>query len=113
MELPLQISLRGIRHSDALQQSIREKAARLERFYAHIMSCRVVVELDARHKRHGRQYSAHIDLKVPRGEIAVTHAHHEDLDIALREAFDAARRKLEEPAQAAKGKSRPDTMHRD
>ena len=103
MELPLQISLHGIAHSSALYDAIREKATKLERYYNHIMSCRVVLELAARHQRKGQQYAVHIDLKVPGGEIAVTHAHDEDLQVALREAFDAARRRLEDYARKQRG----------
>jgi len=109
MEIPLQISLHGIAHSEALYTAIREKAAKLERYYTHIMSCRVVLELTARHKREGKQYTARIDLKVPGGEIAVTHEHDQDLQIALRDAFDAARRRLEDYARVQRGdvKSHP------
>jgi ribosome-associated translation inhibitor RaiA len=96
MQIPLQISLHGIEHSDALYNAIREKAEKLEHFYDRIVSCRVVLEVGGRHKRHGRQFTAHIDLKVPGDEIAITREHDEELDIALRDAFDAARRRLED-----------------
>ena len=109
MDIPLQISLHGITHSDALYESIRGKAAKLERFYDHILSCRVVLEVAARHKRKGRQYTARIDHKVPGSEIAVTHEHDEDVQVALRDAFDAARRRLEDYARVQRGdvKSHP------
>jgi ribosomal subunit interface protein len=103
MEIPLQVSFHGIDHSDALSSAIRTKAKKLERYYAHIVSCRVVLELAAGHKRKGKQYSARIDLKVPGGEIAVTHMHDEDLHIALHDAFDAARRRLEDYARVQRG----------
>ena len=103
MQIPLQISLHGIAHSEALYSAIREKAEKLERYYDRITSCRVVLELGARHKRKGKQYSARIDLKVPGGEIAVTHEHDEDLQIALRDAFDAVRRRLEDYARVQRG----------
>jgi ribosomal subunit interface protein len=103
MEIPLQISFQGIDQSDALSSAIREQAKKLERYYAHVMSCRVVLALAARHKRKGKQYSARIDLKVPGGEIAVTHMHDEDLHIALHDAFDAARRRLEDYARVQRG----------
>jgi ribosomal subunit interface protein len=103
MQLPIQVSLHGIASSDALQNAIREKAEKLERYYDHIVSCRVVLSLEDRHKRHGRQFTAHIDLKVPGSEIAVTHEHDEDLQVALRDAFDAARRQLEDYAREQRG----------
>jgi ribosome-associated translation inhibitor RaiA len=99
MQIPLQISLHGIEQSDALYNAIRKRAEKLERYYDRIISCRVVLELGDRHKRHGRQFTARIDLKVPGDEIAITREHDEKLDIALRDAFDAARRKLEDYAR--------------
>lgn len=103
MDIPLQISLHGIAHSDALQSAIRDRAKKLERYYERIVSCRVVLELAARHQGKGNQYTARIDLKVPGGEIAVTHTHDEDLQVALREAFSAARRRLEDYARTQRG----------
>jgi ribosomal subunit interface protein len=103
MDIPLQISLHGIAQSDTLTRSIREKAAKLERYYTHITSCRVVIELTALHKQEGSQYRARIDLKMPGGEIAVTHQHDEDVEIALRDAFDAARRRLQDYARTQRG----------
>jgi len=103
MQIPLQITLHGIEHSDALYNSIREKAEKLELYYDRIISCRVVLELAGRHKRHGKQFTARLDIKVPGGEIAITHEHDEDLQIALRDAFDAARRKLEDYARGQRG----------
>lgn len=103
MQIPLQVSLRGISHSDALQDAIRRKAEKLERYYDHIVSCRVVLEVPARHQRNGKQYAVRIDLKVPGGELAVTREHDEDLQIALRDAFDAARRQLEDYAREQRG----------
>lgn len=102
MQIPLQISLRGLPHSDVLYNTVRQKLDKLERYHAHIMSCRVVVEL-AGHKTHGRQFTVRIDLKVPGGEIAVTREHDEALEIALRDAFDAARRRLEDDARVQRG----------
>jgi len=103
MQVPLQISLHGIAQSDALSNAIREKAEKLDRYYPHIMSCRVVLELANGRQRHGKQLTARIDLKVPGGEIVVTHQHDEDLQIALRDAFRAARRKLEDYARTQRG----------
>jgi ribosomal subunit interface protein len=103
MQVPLQISLHGIGHSDALYNAIRERAEKLERYYDHIVSCRVVLELAARHKRQGKQFSVRVDLKVPGGELAVTREHDEDVHVAIRDAFDAARRQLEDFAREQRG----------
>lgn len=103
MEIPLQISLNGIAHSDSVYNAIRDKAAKLQRYHDRIMSCRVVLELAGRHKSKGKQYTVRIDLKVPGGELAVTREHDEDLQVALRDAFDAARRQLEDYVRTQRG----------
>ena len=103
MLLPLQITMRGMRHSDAVETAIRKKAAKLEKFHPKIVSCRVVVEQLARHMRRGRQFVARIDLKVARREFAINHDHDKDPLIALRDAFDAARRVLEDHARRLHG----------
>ena len=62
-----------------LEAAVRDRAARLERVKGDIMSCRVVLETAGRHKKHGRQFSVHLDLKVKGSEIAVTREHDEPL----------------------------------
>ena len=101
--MQLQISFHGLAHSDALQQAIRERAAKLDHFHDHIISCRVVVELAARHQRHGNEYNVRLDIKVPGAEIVANQEGDKDPQVALRDAFDAARRKLEDHARRQRG----------
>lgn len=95
MQIPLQITLRNIAKSEAVEAAIRKKAEKLDRFHRHIVSCRVVVEIPSRHKQQGKEFVVRLDIKVPGSEIVVTHDHHEDLYVALHEAFHAAQRRLE------------------
>ena len=104
MQIPLQISLHGIAPSDALQQEVREMAGRLERHFDHITSCRVVLELDGRHQQQGRQFRVRVDLTVPGREIVANREHHEDVHVALREAFADARRQLEGHVRIQRGR---------
>jgi ribosome-associated translation inhibitor RaiA len=92
MFLPLQITLRNVPRSEDLDKVIRERAGRLQHFQHRLMSCRVVVE---RVGREGPQFTVRIDLKLPGHDIAVDRQHNADACVALREAFDAARRQLE------------------
>jgi ribosome-associated translation inhibitor RaiA len=62
-----------------------------------------VLELAGRHKQHGKQFVVRIDLKVPGGEVAVNREHDEDIQVALRDAFDAARRQLEDYSREQRG----------
>ena len=73
------------------------------------MACRVVVE--SPHARHhqGRLYQVHIDITVPGAEWVASrsadknHAH-EDVYVAIRDAFDAAKRQLQEYKRKLKNK---------
>lgn len=99
MQIPLQITVRDVPHSDAVEAKVREKAAKLEEFFTHITSCRVVVEMPHKHTHQGRQFNVRIDIGVPGKEIVVNHDHNEDVYIAMRDAFDAAKRQLEDYAR--------------
>ena len=99
MQIPLQITLRNLARSAAVEAEIRKKADKLDRFHQQIVSCRVVVELPSRHKHQGKEFVVRLDIKVPGSEIVVNHDHHEDLYVALHAAFDAAQRQLEDHAR--------------
>ena len=103
MQLPVQITYRGMPSSAAIEDAVRDRVAKLEQFHPRIMSCRVVLEQPGKHKRQGKEFVVHVDLKVPGGEIAVNRDHAEDIYVALRDAFDAARRKLEDFAREQRG----------
>ena len=94
MELPLQITVRGFPHSRRLDAAIRRKAAKLERLQPRLTSCRVVIDLPSRHKHQGREFVVRLDLRMPGTELAINRDHHEDPYVAMRDAFDAAMRKL-------------------
>ncbi|MDX1377039.1 MAG: HPF/RaiA family ribosome-associated protein, partial [Burkholderiales bacterium] len=66
-------------------------------------SCRVVVESRDRHKHQGKEFCVRIELLIPQHEIAINHDHHEDVYVAVRDAFNAAGRKLEEVARVQRG----------
>lgn len=96
MKTPLQITFRDIEHTAALDTHIREKAEKLETFFEPIMSCRVVVEMPHQHKHQGKFFNVRIDIGVPGSEIVVNRDRHEDVYVALRDAFDAAKRQLDD-----------------
>ena len=108
MKLPLQITFRHMESSPALEARIRQLAARLDRFSAHIMNCHVIVEAPPRHPHQGGLFEVRIDLTVPDKEIAVRRSHplhhsHEDAYVALRDAFRAVRRQLEDYERERQG----------
>jgi ribosome-associated translation inhibitor RaiA len=101
MQIPLQITFRGMTPSPAIESLIRTRSARIERFYDRIIRCHVVVDMPHRHQRKGRQYAVHVDITTPESEIVVTRAadpdeSHLELESAVRNAFDVATRQLED-----------------
>jgi len=102
----LQITLRDVRRSEAIESRIRRAVRRLERLHSAILGCRIVVESPHHHRRHGRQFVVRLDLKVPAGDIVVNRDHHENLCVALRQAFAAAGRQLEGYARRRRGEPR-------
>jgi ribosome-associated translation inhibitor RaiA len=103
MEIPLQITLRNLPSSEALEARIREGAVKLELFHPRITSCRVTVEQAERHHHQGRQFGVHIDVRGPgHEEVVSTLKHDEDVYVAMREAFDATRRQLEDVVRQAR-----------
>lgn len=103
MQIPLQITVRDMPTSVALEDHIREKATKLEQFYPPLMGCRVVVELPHKHKHQGKLFNVRIDLTVPGSEIVINRDQSEDIYVALRDAFDAAKRKLEDYGRRQRG----------
>lgn len=115
MQIPLQISFRGVDPSDAVESEVRARAERLEQFHDRITGCRVVVEAPHVHHHKGKIYHVRIDLTVPGAEIVVgrdpgQHHAHEDIHVAIRDAFDAAQRRLEDHVRRARGDTKSHEM---
>lgn len=109
MQIPLQITFRHLEHSDAIEADIRDRAQKLERFANDITGCRVVVEAPHKHHHKGRIYTVSIDVTVPGAEIVASrhpdkHHAHEDAYVAIRDAFDAVQRQLEDYVRERCGK---------
>lgn len=107
MQLPLQIFFHGMERSVAVEAAAQQKARHLERFSGDIMVCRVVVDLMQKHQHQGRPFGVRIDLTLPGRELVVNRVEHEDVYVALRDAFDDMKRQLE----AAMQKRRGDVKH--
>ena len=135
MKTALQITFRNMPPSNAIEENIREKAAKLDSLFDGIMGCRVIVEAPHRHHHKGKAYQVRIDMTVPGGELVVNrapkrldapkaahfeelekdlaeshepskHAAHEDIYVAIRDAFNAAGRKLQDFARRRRGKTK-------
>jgi ribosomal subunit interface protein len=103
MKLPVHIQFLGMEPSDALEASAREHVHKLESFASDIMACRVGIDLEQKHKHQGRPYSVRIDLTLPGHELVVSRIQHEDVYVALRDAFDSMKRQLADVVHKRRG----------
>lgn len=67
------------------------------------MSCRVTLGMIQRHKHQGRLFNVRVDVTLPGHEIVVNRDRSEDIYVALRDAFDHTKRKLEDVARRMRG----------
>jgi ribosomal subunit interface protein len=103
MQIPPQITFRDLPRSDAIEAEIREKVEKLELFHDRITSCRVVLGMVQKHHHQGKLYNVRVDVTVPGGEVVINRDRAEDVFVAIRDAFDAAKRKLEDYARRQQG----------
>ncbi len=132
MTSPLQITFRNMTPSAAIEKHVREKAAKLESFCDRIIGCRVIVEAPHRRRHKGKSFQVRIELSVPGPDIVVNRAPkrlsaakladgeqsekdlmenhrpskdgaHEDVYVAIRDAFNAAGRKLQDYVRRQSG----------
>ena len=111
MEIPLQLTFRDIPapRQGELEERVRQRADKLERFCDHITSCRVAVERPNLHQESGNPFRVRIDLTVPPGHELVVRKEpgdndlHSDLLTVVNGAFDAAERQLKELVERQRG----------
>ena len=101
MQRPIKITFRNLERSEAIEAKILERAEKLDEYYDRIMSCGVVVEAQHKHHHHGNHYHVRVDVTVPGGELVASrepdeHHSYADVYVAIRDAFDAIRRQLED-----------------
>lgn len=108
MAKPVEIVFRNTERSAAVEETVRERAQGLTKAYDRLMSCRVVVEKLGRNQPKGSQFRARIDLKLPGqmlvvGRAAASNPTHDDVYQAVRQAFEAAERRLQNFARRRRG----------
>ena len=113
MKQPLQIQFLGMEPSQAVESAVREKAGRLDRVCTDIMSCRVSIEQMHKHQHQGRPFAVRIDVTVPGRELTVGRVQDEDVYVALRDAFDAIKRQIEDAVRRNRGQEKlhPPPLH--
>jgi ribosome-associated translation inhibitor RaiA len=116
----VEVHFHGIEKSDAVEQRVREKIAKLQRHFERMTSCRVAIEATQRNPQKPKVYQIRIEIGVPRRRPIVighertgSHAN-EELGLAIRDAFEAAMRKVDDTiakvtqrARIERGRRRP------
>jgi ribosome-associated translation inhibitor RaiA len=120
------ITFRRIRRSAQLEAAVLTHVARLERYVPSLIAVRVLVELPQRRHRSGNRCHVRIDLSVPGEDVIVTHdasvgaalraasrpksTKQDEIDplhrharVAIREAFEVARRRAQDYTRRRRG----------
>ena len=103
MQLPLQITSRDTELTEAEERLIREAAAKLDEFWEHLTSCRVLVEVPRRRGHTGRRYNVRIDIGAPGGDLVIHRQPDESLTTAVQAAFKAAHRRVQDRVRRLRG----------
>jgi hypothetical protein len=126
MKLPLQFTCRNVVHSSELEQEIAARVAELETFSEDIIGCRVMLERQHLHRENGNQCHVRVELTIPGDKIVVSHqpslngalrdleeeGHTKEADVdpahrsarvAIHEAFDKAKRQLQDAVRRQRG----------
>ncbi|HEX9102341.1 MAG TPA: HPF/RaiA family ribosome-associated protein [Polyangia bacterium] len=108
---PVQITYHGLEPSPSLTELIHSRAEQLERVSDRIHSVRVLVDAPHQHRQKGNHYRVRIELTMPGQDLVVGHDDDErdsdeDAYQAVRHAFDALRRRLDESIARLHGKQR-------
>lgn len=108
MQTPLQITFRHMEHSDALDARIREEVDKLETLYDRITRCHVTVDLPHNHQRHGKHFTVRVEVSIPHDTIVIARDPSDDTTAedpyaAVSEAFDQARRQLQNRVDRIRG----------
>lgn len=102
MKTPLELSFQNIEPSEAIKARVEERVERLHRFFREIISCQVSIEAPVKTQFNSRFYALHIVISVPGQELVVSPAarpelhNHEDIYVAIRDAFNIAERQLKD-----------------
>lgn len=108
LQTPLEIHFTNMERSDAVEKAARARVERLERLFDGITSCHVFVGASHRRQRKGNLYEVRIEVRVPGTELAVNNKPgdvnaHEDVHVAIRDAFNAMERQLKKWKQQFRG----------
>lgn len=99
MTIYTEISFRDMEPSPSVEELIKKRVSKLESVFTHVAACRVIIEAPHKHRLRGNLYHVRIDLSAPQQELvssrdASVKISHEQLHVAVRDAFSSLRRQL-------------------
>lgn len=108
MNLPVTVVFQDMPPSPALRADIERRAENMLRFAQRIHACRVTLRRKESRHHQGNRYLVHVRVTLPGGEFeagrtAEPDTGHEDAYVAVRDAFDALRRQLEDFTRIRRG----------
>ena len=101
MSTPVEVHFHEIEKSEAVEQRVRDKVAKLEKHFGRMTSCRIAIEVPQRTAQKPKVYQIKIEIGVPRrAPVVISHMRkgshaNEELSLAIRDAFEAALRKVD------------------
>lgn len=104
MAASVHLTFLGMPRSPAVEAQIQRWADRLDRSFDRLMRCDVWIEQPHQHNRKGKTFRVRVELGVPGDTLVASrdagldHGH-ENVYVALSDAFRAARRQLRTYAQ--------------
>jgi ribosome-associated translation inhibitor RaiA len=109
--IPVQITFRHMDSSQAVETRVRELAHHLGVFSDRIVNCRVVVDSPHRHHHQGKVFNVKVQLALPGEDVVVDMERpqrdgHEDVYVVIRDAFDAAKRQLQQRMSSLRGEEK-------
>lgn len=126
MQIPPVITFRRTPQAEPLETYVRKRLAKLEIYCPSIIGARVLIQPEEARHRDGHRFRVRIQLTVPGEEIVVAHKpsvrasartralpslrkrdepdrSHRHANVAIREAFEVARRQLQDYERRRRG----------
>lgn len=100
MQVTPEITYKNLQPTDRIKDRVEKEMVRLEEIYPRLIACKVALEGPTGRRRHGELIHVRLHLVLPGGQqVAVSHHNddnhaHEDVIVAIRDAFRAAERQL-------------------
>lgn len=111
MQTPLEIHFNNMERSEAVEAAVRQRTGKLEQLYDGITSCHAFVDAPHHHHRKGNHYEVRLEVRIPGKELVVNNKPgdvnaHEDVHLAIRDAFNAMERQLKRWKRQVRGEPR-------